>query len=124
MGVVRQTVRFGAEDGNRWITTEAVVDIGSVHCQITAQLGARLFRRSRVLLANGDIEERDVVYVQLSLDPSLPEVLTTAVVGTNGAPFLVGAVALEQLGLGVDPSTGQIVPDVPLLLRIANWRTL
>ncbi len=44
--------------------------------------------------------------------------------GSDGAPFLVGAVAFEQLGLGVDPSGQKLVPDLPVLLRSADRRTL
>ncbi len=128
MGITRREARFGSEDGSTWLTAEAVIDTGSTHCQISesvqAALGARPFRRGRVLLANGDVDERDIVYVQLELAASLPAVLTTAVVGPEGCPSLVGAVALELLGLAVDPSTQQLIPDLPVLLRSADWPTL
>ena len=127
MGLIRTSVRFGSEDGSFWITTEALIDTRATHCQVTAsiavELQARLFRRGRVALADGTIQERDIVYLQLELDPSLPAVLTTAVVSAEGSPFLVGVVALELLGVGVDPSTQQLVPDLPVLLRSTNWQT-
>ena len=128
MGIIRRRVRFGSEDGSGWVTAEAIIDSGSTHCQVppevAAQLRARLFRRGRVILADGSIQERDIVYLQLELDPSLPAALTTAVVGSEGAPFLVGAVALELLGVGIDPNTQQLVPDLPVLLRTSNWPAL
>ncbi|MBM2826694.1 MAG: hypothetical protein HW403_758 [Dehalococcoidia bacterium] len=127
MGAVRRVVRFGSEDGNSWVSGEATIDTGATHCQVPSSvardLNARLFRRSQVLLADGSIQERDIVYVQLELDPSLPPALTTAVVGEEGAPYLVGVVALEVLGVGVDPVTRQLVPDMPTLLRSTNWPT-
>jgi len=128
MGIIRRTVRFGSEDGSRWVSAVATIDTGATHCQIAPstarELGATLFRRSQVVLADGSIQERDIVYVGVEVDPSLPPVVTTAVVGEDGAPFLVGAVALEQLGLGVHPSTQQLVPDLPVLLRSTNWSAL
>ena len=128
MGPVRHPVRFGSEYGLTWVTGESLIDTGATHCQIPASIAstlrARHLRRSQVLLADGSIQERDIVYVLVEVDPSLPSVLTTAVVGPEGAPYLIGAVALEQHGLGVDPGTQRLVPDVPVLLRTSNWRTI
>ncbi len=125
MGIIRRTVRFGSEDGRRWVSAVATIDTGATHCQIVTStagaLGAQLFSRSQVVLAAGSIQERNIVYVRVEVDPSLQPVVTTAVVGEDGTPFLVGAVALEQLGLGVDPSTQQLVPDLPVLLRSLNY---
>lgn len=128
MRIIRRTVRFGSEDGSRWVSAVATIDASATHCQIATstagELGARLFCRSQVVLADGSIQERDIVYVRVEVYPSLPPVVTTAVVGEEGAPFLVGAVALEQLGLGADPSTQQFVPNLPVLLRSTNWSAL
>ena len=128
MGIIRRTVRFGSEDGSRWVSAVATIDTGATHCQIAistaGELGARLFRRSQVVLADGSIQERDIVYVRVEVDPLLPSVVTTVVVCEEGAPFLVGAVALEQLGLGADPGTQQLAPDLPVLLRSTNWSAL
>lgn len=128
MGILRRTVRFGSEDGGQWVTREAVIDTGATHCQIPAdvaiELHTRLYRRGvRVVLADGNIQERDIVYVLVEVDPSLPAILTTATVGPEAAACLVGAVALEQLSLGTDPSTQRLVPELPVLLRTANWPT-
>ena len=127
MGRVQRTVRFGSEDGNTWIAANATIDTGATHCQVPAaiatQLHARFFRRARVVIADGVLQERDLVYIQLELDSSLPPIVTTAVRGSEGAPILVGVVALEQLGVGVDPTTQQLVPDLPTLLRSTNWPT-
>lgn len=127
MGNVRCTVRFGSEDGASWVTADALIDTGATHCQIPesirARLRAREFRRGRVVLGDGSIQERQIVYLQLELDPSLEPVLTTVVVGGEGTAFLVGAVALEQLSVGVDPTTQQLVPDLPTLLRESNRPT-
>lgn len=128
MGIIRRQVRFGTEDGSTWASAEAFIDTGAVHCQVSStvasQLNARLFRSSSVSLADGSVQERDIVYVLLEIDPSQPRVLTTAAVGNDNAPFLVGAVALEQLGLGVDPSTQKLVPELPVLLQSLNWPTI
>ncbi|MBI2887225.1 MAG: hypothetical protein HYY02_08445 [Chloroflexi bacterium] len=107
---------------------QATIDTGASHCQLprstAVELRARPFRRGRVLLADGSIQEREIVYIQVEVDASLPPVLTTAVVGPEDSPFLVGAVALEQLDLGIDPRSQKLVPEVSALLRTANWPTV
>lgn len=128
MGIIRREVRFGAESEEQWVTAPTLIDTGATHCQISdataRELHARLFRTSPLVLADGSVQQRQIVYVRVQVDPSLPAVLTTAMVGPDNAPYLVGAVALEQLGLGVHPSTQQLAPDMPVLLRSTNWATV
>jgi len=128
MGLVYRNVQFGNEAGDTWVTARTFIDTGATHCQVPASVAAhlngRLFQRMRVLLADGTLQMRDVVYLQVKVDPELPAVLTTVMVGAEGAPALVGAVAMEQLGVGIDPSTQKLVPELPVLLRTSDWQTL
>jgi predicted aspartyl protease len=127
MGLVYRNVRFGAESGAAWVEVRALIDTGATHCQvpvaIAQQLQGRLFQRTRVLLADGTIQERDIVYLQVQLDETLPPVLTTVIVGGDNAPVLVVAVAMEQLGVGIDPTTQKLVSELPVLLATAHWQT-
>lgn len=127
MGRIVRPVRFGSEDGSVWVHADAAIDTGSTHCQIpesvAAQLDARLYRMTRVRLADGRIVERAIVIVLLDLDPALPPLQTTAFVADDGSPFLIGVVPLEQMGVGLDPSGDRLIPVVDDLLTISEWRT-
>lgn len=127
MGRIIRPVRFGSEDGSVWVETNATIDTGSTHCQIpesvAAQLDARLYRMTRVRLADGRVIERPIVIVLLDLDPALAPLQTTAFVADDGSPFLIGAVPLEQMGVGVDPSGDRLIPVIDDLLTMTEWRT-
>ena len=126
--IIDRTVRFGSDSGETWVTVEATIDTGSHHCQIrrsTAEaLGARHFKFEPIFLADGRIEQEELVWVQLELDPSLPIIPASATVGGEEAAFIVGVLALEMLGIGIDPETGRLVPRIARLLHQSNWPTL
>lgn len=126
--IIEREMRFGSLDGSTWLPAQVTIDTGSLHSQVSpamaAELQAPLFRRERLLLADGTTEERDVVYVRLDLDPTLPTLITTAIVGADDAPLTVGALALEQLEVGIDPLTGTLVPELHVLIRQSAWRVL
>jgi len=128
VGLIYRNVRFGSEDGATWEGYRTLVDTGATHClvpvSVVARLQGRLFQRAPGLLADGSVQERDIVYLQVQVDASLPPVLTTVMVGDESAPFLIGAVALEQLGLGLDPLSQKLIPELSVLLSTFNWRTI
>jgi hypothetical protein len=37
---------------------------------------------------------------------------------------VVGHIALEQTGVGINPETGELVPELSLLLHESGWRTI
>lgn len=64
--------------------------------------------RRQVVFANGAEAEWDVTAVTLSLlDSTLP---TLCFMAPDSSPGLLGAVALEEFGLGVDPIGKRLVP--------------
>ncbi len=128
MGLIYGNVRFGSEDGAIWEGPRTLIDPGATHCRVPApvaeQLHGRLFQRARVMLADGSVQERDIVYLQVQVDDAPPAVLTTVMVGDKHAPYLLGAIALEQLGLGLDLSSQELIPELSVLLSTFNWRTI
>lgn len=65
------------------------------------RLGYRPVGRRQVVFANGTEAEWEVTVITLSLlGPVLP---TRCFMAPNASPGLLGAVTLEEFGLGVDP---------------------
>lgn len=77
------------------------------------ELDVQATGRRPFMLANGEMTARDVGQTWVRLDGR--EVMTVVVFGEEGGPVLLGAVTLEEMGLGVDPP-GQKLIEVPGLL--------
>jgi clan AA aspartic protease len=85
-----------------WIPRAVLEDLGI----------APAFRR-RFRLANGTEIDRDCAQANVKVDGS--QLITVCVFGDEGSEPLLGAVTLEEMGLGVDPLNQRLVP-VTLLL--------
>lgn len=72
------------------------------------RMGYRPVGRRQVVFANGTEAEWEVTAVTLSLlDSTLP---TLCFMAPDSSPSLLGAVTLEEFGLGVDPIGKRLVP--------------
>jgi len=71
-----------------------------------------MFRR-RFRPANGSEIERDCAQATVRVDGSA--LITVCVFGDEGSEPLLGAVTLEEMGLGVDPLNQRLVPVTRLL---------
>lgn len=72
------------------------------------RLGYRPVGRRQVVFANGSRAEWEVTVITLSL---LGAVLPTlCFMAPDGSPGLLGAVTLEEFGLGVDPTGKRLIP--------------
>jgi hypothetical protein len=78
----------------------------------------------RHLLADGRVVTESVGHLALQLDESLPRIITTVTGANDSAPIVIGHIALEQTGVGINPRTGELVPELTLLLRESRWPTL
>lgn len=95
-----------------------MVDTGATYTCLPRALLERLrYRpvgRRQVVFANGTEAEWDVTVINLSLfGPVLP---TLCFMASDGSPGLLGAVTLEEFGLGVDPIGKRLVPVKTYLL--------
>ena len=100
-------------DPNRVAEVDLLVDTGAtlswVPRQILEQLGIPRLPRRRFLLADGGFVERDTAGVLIRMDGT--EAMVTVVVAESGDAHLLGATALETLGLGIDPVRQQLIPQ-------------
>lgn len=72
------------------------------------RLGYRPVGRRQVVFANAAEAEWEVTVITLSLlGPALP---TLCFMAPDGSPGLLGAVTLEEFGLGVDPIAKRLIP--------------
>lgn len=112
MGTLRVPVEVGDASGTLFEAVEAVVDTGASYLALPASLLHRLSvteaERRTFGLADGRTVEKAVGIVLLRLDGrSLP---VLCVFNDEGAEPILGAVALEIFGLGVDPVAQKLVP--------------
>ena len=72
------------------------------------QLGYRAVGRRQVMFTNGTEAEWEVTVITMSLlGPTLP---TLCFMASTSAPGILGAVTLEEFGLGVDPIAKRLIP--------------
>ena len=120
MSTIRYPIEVGDAAQQRFERLEAWVDTGASHTLIPRPLLAGLgyspaFRRS-FRLADGSVVEMDVCRVYLRVGDEVQ--FTLCVFGGNESEPLLGATALEEFALGVDPLQHRLVPVVGNLLGI------
>jgi clan AA aspartic protease len=117
MSTFQQPIEVGTLDGSRAIKLTAWVDTGAAYTWIPRavleELGIPPTFRRRFRLANGSEIERDCAQATVRVNGSA--LITVCVFGDEGSEPLLGAVTLEEMGLGVDPLNQRLVP-VTLLL--------
>ena len=117
MSTFTVSVDVGDPTAQRFEPLDALVDTGSSHTslpgRILRNLGVSPHELGRFRLATGDIVEREIGRTWMRLDGRLEMVIV--VFGNDNAPPLLGAITLEQFGLGVDP-VSRTVSRVPWLL--------
>ena len=112
MATFRVTIEIGPMDQSRFEQIEALVDTGATYTVVPSNVLERLgitpqFRR-RFRLADGRVIELDMAVVMVRLEgQTLP---TICIFGEKGMDALLGAVTLEEFGLGVDPVNQRLVP--------------
>lgn len=117
MGTFSVTLHVAGEARARPVAVDALVDTGASYtmlpARLLAELGVASSGRRLFVLANGDRVTRDVGQTWVRVDGH--EVMTVVVFGDDAAPALLGAVTLEEMGLGVDPLARRLI-EVPGLL--------
>ena len=112
MGTFTVTIEVGDPEGKRFERLEALVDTGSTNSALPAstlrELGVTPYRTGSFELADGTVVEAEIgrTWVRVNGDQELTQVVFAA----EGTEPILGAVTLEELGLGVDPVKGALVP--------------
>jgi len=121
MGVFRIPADFANPEGTRHIVVEALVDTGATVCQLPRRLAASIglapSTRRRFRLASGELVEREVADIRVSLLGDSTR--CDCAIGDDAAEIILGSVALEQMGLAVDPGGQQLIPGTMWLLAQA-----
>ena len=120
MGTFHVAIELGSLDGSRWEFVEALVDTGASHsifpASLLRQLGIEPTERWPFRLADERQREFDVGAAQVRLFGR--QAFTRVVFGDENMQALLGAVALEELGLGVDPVGRTLIPVPGLLMTL------
>ena len=119
MGTFRVEVTVAnMSDAARSRVVSALVDTGSTYTtlprEIVQALGAEPIGTRRIRLGDGRKEQWPVTAVRLRLDGQ--EGPTFCLIGPSGGPTFLGAVTLEEFGLGVDPVARRLVPVTGFLV--------
>lgn len=120
MGTFRQQIELGDFQGSRFTSVEALVDTGasytSVPQDVLHNLRIEPTEERRFVLANGQRVTYGMTWVRVRIDHQ--EHPTLVVFGDTGSQVLLGAVTLEEFGLGVDPLNLRLVPVEAFLVGI------
>jgi clan AA aspartic protease len=105
MGLVHVTGRVSALTKRRFFETEFLVDTGALNCMVPGsalrKIGAPQEGKEVFELASGDTIELPYAFARLSFLGA--ETVTRFLFGAEGTEPLLGVVALEDAGIGVDP---------------------
>lgn len=125
MGTFKIAMEVGGPGGDKFVTTEALVDTGATHTllpgRLLRELGIQSLERIPFQLApknSGLADERTAEYeiseARIRVDGR--ERTTVVVFGADNAMPLIGATTLELFNLAVDPVRQRLVP-VPGLMK-------
>lgn len=124
MGTFKHRVEIGNPDSSYFEEVDTLVDTGATYTwvprSILERLGHRPSFRRRLRLADGIIIEREGTQLPLRIEDQVLQ--TICLFGDEGSELLLGAVTLEEFGLGVDPVNQKLVPVVSWLAKEGNRR--
>lgn len=107
-----------AEQPSRCQEVEFLADTGAIYSvvpqAVLQKLGIKEIGRQRFKLANGSIIERD--YGVMLIERGDQVGATRVIFGKEGDTPVMGVTTLEELGLKINPVTGELEPLELLLL--------
>ena len=113
MGTFNTDIEIGSPEGSRFETVNAFVDTGAsitaVPASILRRLGVRPHRKNTFELADGREIERDVgrTWIRIGRQSEI----TLVMFGDEDTEPLLGAIALQELGLAVDSPSERLIPS-------------
>ena len=118
MPTFSKQVRFLNMQADRSAEAEALVDTGATFCQLPREIAERLrltpTGSRRLRLANALVQ----------LVGQDEAVATSVLIGEPGSTVLLGALALDALGLGIDTEGRRLIPKVSDRLVETDWTTV
>jgi clan AA aspartic protease len=118
MGLTHVAVKVSNRDSKDSFSANFLVDTGAADSMAPAceliKIGIKPNHKEPYELANGEIHRYDVAWVELSL---MDETIKSRVIfGPDNAEPILGVLALEAVGLIVDPTSQKLkkLPALPL----------
>lgn len=112
MGTFRYRVELAATAAGPFEAIEALVDSGATYTLLPAsllrRLGVQPIDKQRFVVADGREIERDLGEAVVRINGRMRN--SVVIFGDEGANPLLGAVTLEEFGLGVDPVGKRLIP--------------
>jgi clan AA aspartic protease len=113
------------QDRERSATLDLLVDTGATYTtlprEVADALGLEPIDTRRIRLGDGREELWPITAIRVRIGEQ--ECPSLALIGQPGGPVLLGAVTLEELSLGIDPSARRLVPITSYLLTKLAWRS-
>ena len=117
MGTFTVPIEVGNLEGNRFVAMDALVDTGAIYCMVPrdllAEVGVLSDERDHFSLADDSMVELDLGYSRIRFEQR--RVIAQVIFAPEGSMPLLGATALENARLAVDPVNKRLVPIIGLL---------
>ena len=111
MGVFSVSVGIGDPTGKRYRDIELVVDSGSSYTSLPAsmlrEVGVQPHKRQRFVMADGRRVESEIGRTWVRINGE--QEMTIVVFAEEDTPPLLGAITLQEFGLGIDPVNHKLV---------------
>ena len=118
MGLTHVAVKVRNRDSSEIFSGNFLVDTGAIDSMVPAnelkRIGIEPTGKKTYEVATGELQQFDVAYAEISF---LDETLTSRVIfGPDNAEPILGVIALESMGVVVDPvnQTLKKLPGIPL----------
>ena len=124
MGTFNVEIEIGDINAANWGPISALVDTGAsmtaAPASVLRALGVEPMTTELFQFAAGERRWMPVGYARMRLEGK--EIITQMMFNDEGTPALLGAVALENALLGVDPVGKRLVPVEGLMLGFSSYR--
>jgi len=112
MGVFSVTIEVGDPQGEHFQNVQVLVDTGSSYTALPESMlrrfGVQPHARQRFVIADGSIIESQIGQTWVRIDGRTQ--MTVVVFAGETIQPLMGAVTLEEFGLGIDPMAQKLIP--------------
>ena len=113
------TIQIEIADRDRWATMDALVDTGasitSAPASVLQDLGVEPAAQQIFQFAQGETRQMDIGYARLRFEGK--EIITPVLFNDEGSPPLLGAMALENAFMDVDPVAKRLMPVPGLMMK-------
>ena len=119
MGTFTIQIEIADPNRDRWTTLDALVDTGAsitfAPASILQDLGVEPAAQQLFQFAQGETRQIDIGYARLRFEGK--EIITPVLFNDEGSPPLLGAMALENAFMDVDPVANRLIPVPGLMMK-------